>query len=150
MRSAKERSAMKRSAKSGQREALSKRPVVARDTGYPFGVGAKQKFEGVLRPDGIAKTKGEFAFTSDLFAEGFLWGRTLRSPHASARIISIAFKEAPRTMFPANSGVGSAGPDHLALPVAVYLLRQPRLACRAEIRPGQVHRCRVRLRPPSR
>jgi uncharacterized protein YdeI (YjbR/CyaY-like superfamily) len=25
---------------------------VARDTGYPFGVGAKQKFEGVLRPDG--------------------------------------------------------------------------------------------------
>ncbi|HVM65023.1 MAG TPA: xanthine dehydrogenase subunit D, partial [Acidimicrobiales bacterium] len=35
------------------------------------------------------KTKGEFAFTSDLWAEGLLWGRTLRSPHASARIRSI-------------------------------------------------------------
>jgi xanthine dehydrogenase D subunit len=41
------------------------------------------------RPDGVAKTKGEFAFTSDLWAEGLLWGRTLRSPHASARIRSI-------------------------------------------------------------
>jgi glucose-6-phosphate 1-dehydrogenase len=28
------------------------------------------------------------------------------------RIISIAFKEAPRTMFPAGSGVGTHGPDH--------------------------------------
>ncbi|HVM66003.1 MAG TPA: hypothetical protein VMU14_14145, partial [Acidimicrobiales bacterium] len=45
--------------------------------------------ESALRPDGIAKTKGEFAFTSDLWAEGLLWGRTLRSPHASARIRSI-------------------------------------------------------------
>jgi xanthine dehydrogenase D subunit len=45
--------------------------------------------ESVLRPDGIAKTRGQFAFTSDLWAEGLLWGRTLRSPHASARIRSI-------------------------------------------------------------
>jgi xanthine dehydrogenase D subunit len=45
--------------------------------------------ESVARPDGIAKTKGQFAFTSDLWAEGLLWGATLRSPHASARIRSI-------------------------------------------------------------
>ncbi|MCX5046037.1 glucose-6-phosphate dehydrogenase [Aldersonia sp. NBC_00410] len=29
------------------------------------------------------------------------------------RIISIAFKEAPKSMFPAGSGVGTEGPDHL-------------------------------------
>ena len=45
--------------------------------------------ESALRPDGVAKTKGDFAFTSDICAEGVLWGRTLRSPHPSARIRSI-------------------------------------------------------------
>ncbi|MFI7065583.1 glucose-6-phosphate dehydrogenase [Kribbella sp. NPDC050124] len=34
------------------------------------------------------------------------------------RIISIAFKEAPKTMFPAGSGVGSQGPDHLTFDLA--------------------------------
>jgi len=34
------------------------------------------------------------------------------------RIISIAFKEAPRTMFPTGSGVGSQGPDHLTFDLA--------------------------------
>ncbi|MDN5761730.1 MAG: glucose-6-phosphate dehydrogenase [Microlunatus sp.] len=34
------------------------------------------------------------------------------------RIISIAFKEAPRSMFPANSGVGAQGPDHLTFDLA--------------------------------
>src|SRR6202158_826698 len=33
-------------------------------------------------------------------------------------IISIAFKEAPRTMFPAGSGVGAEGPDHLTFDLA--------------------------------
>ena len=42
-----------------------------------------------LRPDGNAKVKGDFAFTSDLHAENMLWGATLRSPHPHARIISI-------------------------------------------------------------
>jgi len=47
-----------------------------------------------LRPDGAAKVRGDFAFTSDLNAENMLWGATLRSPHAHARIISIDFSEA--------------------------------------------------------
>jgi glucose-6-phosphate 1-dehydrogenase len=34
------------------------------------------------------------------------------------RIISIAFKEAPRTMFPQGSGVGTQGPDHLTFDLA--------------------------------
>lgn len=42
-----------------------------------------------LRPDGAAKVRGDFLFTSDLHAENMLWGATLRSPHAHARIVSI-------------------------------------------------------------
>ena len=47
-----------------------------------------------LRPDGAAKVRGDFSFTSDLNAENMLWGATLRSPHAHARIISIDYSEA--------------------------------------------------------
>jgi len=45
--------------------------------------------ETVDRPDGTPKVTGEFAFSSDLFADRMLWGRTLRSPHPAARIRSI-------------------------------------------------------------
>ena len=34
------------------------------------------------------------------------------------RIISIAFREPPKTMFPAGSGVGAQGPDHLTFDLA--------------------------------
>jgi glucose-6-phosphate 1-dehydrogenase len=34
------------------------------------------------------------------------------------RIISIAFREPPKTMFPVNSGVGAQGPDHLTFDLA--------------------------------
>lgn len=47
-----------------------------------------------LRPDGAAKVRGDFQFTSDLHAENMLWGATLRSPHAHARIVSIDTTEA--------------------------------------------------------
>jgi CO/xanthine dehydrogenase Mo-binding subunit len=42
--------------------------------------------ESPARPDGVLKVKGEFAFSSDLWAENALWGATLRSPHPRARI----------------------------------------------------------------
>src|SRR3954451_22381248 len=45
--------------------------------------------ESVRRPDGTLKVKGQFAYSSDLWAEGMLWGATLRSPHARARIRSV-------------------------------------------------------------
>jgi CO/xanthine dehydrogenase Mo-binding subunit len=48
----------------------------------------------VLRADATPKTTGEFAYSSDLWAAGMLWGRTLRSPHAHARIRSIDVSEA--------------------------------------------------------
>ncbi|MFT4218186.1 MAG: glucose-6-phosphate dehydrogenase [Micropruina sp.] len=44
--------------------------------------------------------------------------RTGKQLAEGQRIISIAFQEAPRTMFPADSGVGSAGPDHLTFDLA--------------------------------
>ena len=45
--------------------------------------------ENAARPDGVPKVTGEFAYSSDLWAEGMLWGATLRSPHPRARIVSI-------------------------------------------------------------
>jgi CO/xanthine dehydrogenase Mo-binding subunit len=41
------------------------------------------------RVDAPPKVKGEFAYSSDLAAPGMLWGHTLRSPHAHARIVAI-------------------------------------------------------------
>ena len=45
--------------------------------------------ESVLRADGVPKVRGEFAYSSDLHADGMLWGATLRSPHPSAAIRGI-------------------------------------------------------------
>lgn len=42
--------------------------------------------ESVLRPDGIPKVTGNFAFASDLYAEGMLWGATRRAWLARARV----------------------------------------------------------------
>jgi CO/xanthine dehydrogenase Mo-binding subunit len=50
--------------------------------------------ELVPRADGIPKATGEFAYSSDLNAAGMLWGHTLRSPHAHARILGIDVSEA--------------------------------------------------------
>jgi xanthine dehydrogenase D subunit len=45
--------------------------------------------DSATRPDAVPKVRGEFAFAGDLWAEGMLWGQTLRSPHPSARILGI-------------------------------------------------------------
>ena len=44
--------------------------------------------------------------------------RTGKRMAEGARIISIAFREPPKSMFPAGSGVGAAGPDHLTFDLA--------------------------------
>jgi glucose-6-phosphate 1-dehydrogenase len=44
--------------------------------------------------------------------------RTGKRMAESQRIISVAFKEAPKSMFPQGSGVGSHGPDHLTFDLA--------------------------------
>jgi len=45
--------------------------------------------DSALRPDGILKVTGEFAYSSDLWMDDMIWGVTLRSPHPHARIVSI-------------------------------------------------------------
>jgi len=65
-------------------------PTVAPPITTPIGgVG-----ESVRRPDGTLKVKGEFAFSSDAFADAMLWGATLRSPHPHARIRSVDITQA--------------------------------------------------------
>ncbi|MFI6477709.1 xanthine dehydrogenase family protein molybdopterin-binding subunit [Nonomuraea sp. NPDC050663] len=53
-------------------------------TAVSQGVGAS-----TTRPDAAMKVTGEFAYASDLWLDGMVWGVTLRSPHPSARIRSI-------------------------------------------------------------
>jgi xanthine dehydrogenase D subunit len=50
----------------------------------PGGIG-----DSPIRPDGILKARGEFAYSSDMWTDDTLWGATLRSPHPHARIRSI-------------------------------------------------------------
>ncbi len=50
--------------------------------------------ESVKRVDAIPKVTGEFAYSSDLFAAGMLWGHTLRSPHAHALVKAVDISEA--------------------------------------------------------
>src|SRR3954452_9418534 len=50
--------------------------------------------ELVPRLDAPPKVKGDFAYASDLIVPGMLWGHTLRSPHAHARILSIDISQA--------------------------------------------------------
>jgi len=61
------------------------RPPVSTDSRTTAGwIGAS-----AIRPDGTLKVTGQFAYGSDLWMEGMLWGVTLRSPHPYARISGI-------------------------------------------------------------
>jgi CO/xanthine dehydrogenase Mo-binding subunit len=46
------------------------------------------------RADAVPKVVGEFAYASDLHAAGMLWGHTVRSPHAHARVLEIDVSQA--------------------------------------------------------
>jgi xanthine dehydrogenase D subunit len=45
--------------------------------------------ESVHRVDAVPKVKGAFQYSSDVWAEGMLWGHTVRSPYPHARIRAI-------------------------------------------------------------
>lgn len=49
-----------------------------------IGIGTSRR-----RPEAAAKIRGEFEFAPDLTEPGMLWGATLRSPHAHARIVRV-------------------------------------------------------------
>ena len=42
-----------------------------------------------IRPDGFDKVTGRASYGADLALPGMLWGKTLRSPHAHAKILSV-------------------------------------------------------------
>jgi CO/xanthine dehydrogenase Mo-binding subunit len=50
--------------------------------------------EAVSRQDAVPKVTGEFAYSSDLHAADMLWGHTVRSPHAHARLLALDAAEA--------------------------------------------------------
>ncbi len=83
------------------------------------------QFAGYTRLDGVAPDSDTETFIAlKAGLDNWRWAgvpfylRTGKRMAEGARIISIAFKEAPRSMFPLNSGVGSAGPDHLTFDLA--------------------------------
>ena len=87
--------------------------------------------ESAQRPDGTLKVTGQFAYSSDLWMEGMLWGSTLRSPHPYARIRSIDIGPAlampgVHAVLTADDvpGINAYGVDHADQPVlAVDVVR---------------------------
>ena len=53
--------------------------------------------ELLVRSDAEPKVNGQFAYATDLHAEGMLWGVTVRSPHPHARIRGIDVSAAVAT-----------------------------------------------------
>ena len=83
------------------------------------------QFTGYLGLEGVARDSDTETFIAmKCEIDNWRWAgvpfylRTGKCMAEGSRIISIAFKEAPRTMFPANSGVGASGPDHLTFDLA--------------------------------
>ncbi|MCL3819787.1 glucose-6-phosphate dehydrogenase [Aeromicrobium wangtongii] len=83
------------------------------------------QYQGYRDEDGVAADSETDTFVA-LKAEidNWRWAgvpfylRTGKKLAEGARIISIAFREPPKSMFPAGSGVGLAGPDHLTFDLA--------------------------------
>ncbi len=104
-----------------------------------------------LRPDGVQKVTGEFAYSSDLWLDDMIWGATLRSPHPHARIRSIDIGAAMATAgvhtvltaddVPGRNRVGLEHDDQPALadgivryqgePVAIVAADHPEVARQA-------------------
>ena len=83
------------------------------------------QYAGYRDEDGVAKDSDTETFIAlKIGIDNWRWAgvpiylRTGKRMAEGMRIISIAFKEAPRTMFPPGSGVGAQGPDHLTFDLA--------------------------------
>ncbi|WP_436699262.1 glucose-6-phosphate dehydrogenase [Nocardioides sp. BYT-33-1] len=83
------------------------------------------QYDGYRSIAGVApESETETFIALKCFIDNWRWAgvpfylRTGKRLAEGARIISIAFKEPPRSMFPRNSGVGDHGPDHLTFDLA--------------------------------
>jgi CO/xanthine dehydrogenase Mo-binding subunit len=112
--------------------------------------------ELVPRVDAPPKVKGEFAYASDLIVPGMLWGHTLRSPHAHARIRHIEIGKA-LTMpgvhavlthqdVPGNKFYGLEFTDQPVLAIDRVLYHGEPVALVAAEHPEQARRAAERIR----
>jgi glucose-6-phosphate 1-dehydrogenase len=83
------------------------------------------QFMGYLQEEGVDPQSDTETFIALKCAiDNWRWAgvpfylRTGKRLAEGQRIISIAFREPPRSMFPADSGVGAQGPDHLTFDLA--------------------------------
>jgi glucose-6-phosphate 1-dehydrogenase len=83
------------------------------------------QYDGYRDEDGVpthSDTETFIALRCDL--DNWRWAgvpfylRTGKRMAEGQRIVSIAFREAPKSMFPSNSGIGTKGPDHLTFDLA--------------------------------
>ena len=91
---------------------------------YPSDV-VRGQYGGYRDEDGVANNSDTETFIAlKVGLDNWRWAgvpfylRTGKRMAEGMRIISIAFREAPRTMFPSGSGVGTQGPDHLTFDLA--------------------------------
>src|SRR5215217_202262 len=83
------------------------------------------QYVGYREEEGVARDSDTETFIAlKVGIDNWRWAgvpiylRTGKRMAEGMRIISIAFKEAPRTMFTPGSGVGAQGPDHLTFDLA--------------------------------
>jgi glucose-6-phosphate 1-dehydrogenase len=83
------------------------------------------QYEGYRWADGVAPDSDTETFVAlRCEIDNWRWAdvpfflRTGKQMAQSHRIVSIAFREPPRSMFPAGSGVGAMSPDHLTFDLA--------------------------------
>jgi glucose-6-phosphate 1-dehydrogenase len=83
------------------------------------------QYNGYRGEDGVDPESDTETFIAlKCFIDNWRWAgvpfflRTGKRMAEGQRIISIAFREPPKSMFPAGSGVGSQGPDHLTFDLA--------------------------------
>ena len=76
----------------------------------------------VLRPDGEPKVTGRFEYASDLVSEDMLWGATVRSPYAHARLV--------------NQHRAILRPEHQRLCIVATAHQNDRISCASLDRTG--------------
>jgi glucose-6-phosphate 1-dehydrogenase len=83
------------------------------------------QYEGYRSAPGVnPRSETETFVALEVHIDNWRWAgvpfylRTGKMMAEGARIISIAFREPPKSMFPPDSGVGTLGPDHLTFDLA--------------------------------
>ena len=83
------------------------------------------QYQGYREEPGVsAESETETFVALEAHIDNWRWAgvpfylRTGKQMAEGARIISIAFREPPKSMFPSGSGVGLSGPDHLTFDLA--------------------------------